>query len=104
MEVFDLQIPDEELGYALARSYREELVVRSYEVEIHSELPTRRLASLRQTSVHLPHPTHIFLSTVELSANKLLAPVGQIETHCPHRVQASLLRKISGSTLCDSGF
>ena len=46
MEVFDLQISDEELGGALARVYQQELVVRSHELEVHSELPTRRLAKV----------------------------------------------------------
>lgn len=46
MEVFDLRISDEELGGALARVYQQELVVRSYELEVHSELPTRRLAKI----------------------------------------------------------
>lgn len=44
MEVFDCSVSDEELGGALARVYQQELVVRSYELEVHSELPTRRLA------------------------------------------------------------
>jgi len=46
MEVFGLQISDEELGGALVRVYQQELVVRSYDLEIHSELPTRRLAKV----------------------------------------------------------
>jgi len=46
MEVFDLQISDEELGGALARVYQQELIVRSSELEVHSELPTRRLAKI----------------------------------------------------------
>jgi hypothetical protein len=44
MEVFDLQISDEEFGAALARVYQQELVVQSYDLEVHSELQTRRLA------------------------------------------------------------
>lgn len=44
MEVFDLQITDEELGEVLARVYQQAMVVQSYELEVHSELPTRRLA------------------------------------------------------------
>lgn len=58
MEVFGLRIADEELGYALARSYQEELIVRSFEIEIHSELPTRRLAKVDihvQTAQGLKH-------------------------------------------------
>ncbi len=46
MEVFGLQISDEELGGALSRVYQQELAIRSYELEVHSELPTRRLAKV----------------------------------------------------------
>jgi hypothetical protein len=46
MEVFGLRITDEELGHALARSYQEELIVRSCNIEIHSDFPPRRLAKV----------------------------------------------------------
>lgn len=44
MQIFDLQVPDEELATALARTYRTELIILNYDFEVHSQVPKMRLA------------------------------------------------------------
>jgi len=46
MEIFGLEIANDELERALARVYRQELGIRDCEIELHSEVPRQRLAKV----------------------------------------------------------
>jgi len=46
MEVFDLVVPDDELSRSLMRVYRQNLVIKSCEAELHAIHPPKRLAKL----------------------------------------------------------
>jgi hypothetical protein len=50
------------------------------------------IASTGQIDAQEPHPTHLFLSIVDLPrAFSLIAPTGHIEVQAPHPMQADSL-------------